>query len=100
MTPSSPTPDERARKAYSAFLQRLSPDGTQRNLAHVNGVSESTITRWKETAEPVLKLCAQLGLKLVDEGKQCTDPGELKLLRSVYARVADQAPWLLDQGDA
>lgn len=81
-------------------LQRLSPEGTQRHLAHVFGVSESTITRWKDDIEPVMKIAAHLGLKLVDAGRICVPAGEIEMLRATYARVSEQAPWLLNEAES
>lgn len=80
-------------------LQRLSPDGTQRKLAEVLGVSESTISRWKEDVEPVMKLAARLGLKVVDENRECIPRAEAEMLRRVYAVVSAHAPWLLTESD-
>lgn len=99
MAPSSISPDERARKMNSMVLQRLSPDGMQRNLAVSLGVSESTVSRQKEHLEPLLKLLSYLGLKLVDEAMVCVRVSELEFLRKSYAKTAEQAPWLLNEGD-
>lgn len=77
MTAASRSPDERARKATSLVLQRLSPDGTQRNLAQAWGVSESSVSRLKEQVEPVMRLVAQLGLKVVPAEMKCYSPREL-----------------------
>lgn len=71
------TPEERARKATSIVLQRLSPDGTQRNLAQAWGVSESTVSRLKDQIEPVMRLVTQLGLKVVPAEMKCYSPREL-----------------------
>lgn len=100
MAPPSPTPDERARKATSIVLQRLSPDGTQRKLAEVMDVSESTVSRWKESVEPVMKLLAQLGLKVVDVDRECIPRSEASMLRRAYAVTSEHAPWLLNEADA
>ncbi len=83
----------------SIVLQRLSPEGTQKNLALALGVSEATISRQKEYVEPMCSILAQLGLKLVPVEKQCIDPGELEFLRRAYARVSDVAPHILNEGD-
>ena len=71
------TPDETARKSVSLVLQRLAPDGTQRNVAQAWGVSESTVSRLKDQIEPVLKLCAQLGIKCVPVEMKCYSAREL-----------------------
>lgn len=77
MTAALATPEERARKATSIVLQRLSPDGTQRNLAQVLGVSEATVSRMKEHVEPTMRLLAQLGLKIVPIEMKCYAPREI-----------------------
>lgn len=77
MNPLSASPEERARKATSIVLQRLAPDGTQRNLAQAWGVSESILTRLKEYVEPVMRLLAQLGLKVVPAEMKCYSSREL-----------------------
>lgn len=100
MGASSMTPDERARKASSIVLQRLSPTGTQSALATALGVSEATISRNKEHIEAVLTMVAHLGLKVVDESRICLNPGEIKFLRETYARVQEQAPWLLNESES
>lgn len=71
------TPEERARKAVSIVLQRLSPDGTQSKLAISLGVSESTISRTKEHLDAVMRLIAQLGLKVVPAEMRCYSAREL-----------------------
>lgn len=70
------TADERARRATSIVLTRLAPEGTQRNVAQVWGVSESSVSRLKEHVEPVMRLVAQLGLKVVPAEMKCYSPRE------------------------
>lgn len=77
MSASSLSADERARKATSLILQRLSPDGTQSQIAKVWGVSESSVSRTKEHVEPVMRLLAQLGLKVVPAEAKCYSPREI-----------------------
>lgn len=46
--------------------------GTQRNIAQVLGVSESTISRTKtEKLEDSISLLYQLGFKVVDQSRVC-----------------------------
>ena len=71
------SPEERARKATSLVLQRLSPDGTQAQIAKVWGVSESSVSRTKEHVEVVMRLVAQLGLKVVPQEMRCYAPREI-----------------------
>lgn len=98
MPPASPTPTERARKMHSSLLQRLA--GTQEVIAAAIGVSGSTVSRAKENFELVTQIIAHSGLKLVDEGHTCVPATEIAFLRKVYARVCDEAPWLVNEGDA
>lgn len=74
------SPTDRARKSATLALQRLSPDGTQRNIAQSWGVSESTVSRLKENIEPISKLCAQLGIKWVPVEMKCYPPEQLEAL--------------------
>jgi hypothetical protein len=83
---------------HSALLQRLA--GTQEVIAASIGVSGSTVSRAKEGFELFTQICAHAGLKLVDEGHTCVPSTEIKFLRKVYARVCDEAPWIVNEGDA
>lgn len=83
---------------HSMLLQRLQGDAS--SFAAAMGVSESTISRLKnEHAESLCTLMAHAGLKIVDQERTCVRPAELELLRKVYARVSEQAPWLLDEAE-
>ena len=93
---------ERSRKAHSAVLQAMQDPGTQRNLANVLGVSESTISRIKtEKLEDSIALLYQLGFKLVSSDRVCVLKGELNMLRQTYARAVqnEQAAAHLFGGD-
>jgi DNA-binding XRE family transcriptional regulator len=80
------TPAERSRKAFSRVLQRLQDPGTQRNLANMLGVSESTISRIKtEKLEDALALLYQLGFKVVPQDRYCVPADYLHALQ-VMAR--------------
>lgn len=95
----SHSPDETARKSASILLQRLAPAGTQAAMAVSLGVSEATVSRMKDQIEPLMKMAAQCGLKLVDAERICLRKEEISFLRDTYSRVADQAPWLLNEAD-
>ena len=77
----SPNPSERARKAYCAVLQRLQEPGTQVALASDIGVSESTISRFKnEQLETFCSVIAHLGLKVVPVEMQCFPADRIQAL--------------------
>lgn len=66
------TPTERARKSYSKVLQAMQDPGTQRNVAQVLGVSESTVSRIKsEKLEDAITLLCHLGFKVVPSDMKC-----------------------------
>lgn len=68
----SQTPAERARKAHGRVLQAMQDPGTQRNVAQVLGVSESTVSRIKtEKLEDAITLLCHLGFKVVPQEMQC-----------------------------
>jgi hypothetical protein len=84
MTIVSCPPSERARKAHSRLLQALSEPGTQRNLAHAMGVSETTISRVKtEHLEGAIALVYQLGFKLVEQDRRCVPSDYLQALQTM-----------------
>lgn len=58
-------------------LQRMQAPGTQSNLAQAMGVSESTISRTKDDIEPVMKVLAHLGLKVVPVEMKCYPEKEI-----------------------
>jgi AraC-like DNA-binding protein len=72
MSELSQTPAERARKAFSTVLQAMQDPGTQRNVAQVLGVSESTVSRIKtEKLEDAITLLYHLGFKCVSSEMKC-----------------------------
>ncbi len=87
MSLASPSAEERARKAQSLILQRLAPEGTQRNLANIYGVSESTVSRWKEGIEPVTRMLAQVGLKVVPADHVCVDRASYEAMTLIASRA-------------
>lgn len=88
----SATPIERSRKAYSMVLQAMQDPGTQRNLAQVLGVSESTVSRIKnEKLEDALALIYQLGFKVVDASRVCVDRSKYEAMVTIArAAMADE----------
>lgn len=84
---------------YSILLHRM--QGSASSIAAAMGVSESTISRLKtEHAETLCQIMAHAGLKIVDVSRTCVPTTEIDLLRKVYARVSEQAPWLLQESEA
>lgn len=83
----------RARKAHSAVLQAMQDPGTQRNLAQVIGVSETTISRTKtEKLEDVLMLLYHLGFKVVSQDKVCVERASYDaMVTMARAAMADDA---------
>lgn len=72
MSELSTPPSERARKAYGRVLQAMQDPGSQRNVAQVLGVSESTVSRIKtEKLEDAIALMTVLGFKVVDQSMRC-----------------------------
>lgn len=69
------TPDESARKSYSAVLQALAdPESTcnQSKLAERLGVSESTVSRLKnDQLLEILRMLAHMGFKVVPNTVRC-----------------------------
>ncbi len=79
---------EKARKAHSRVLQVMGKPGKGGELAHLLGVSDSTVSRMKtEQLEINIALIYGLGFKLVSEGEVTVDAEELHVLRRYYNRV-------------
>jgi DNA-binding XRE family transcriptional regulator len=79
---------ERARKAYSAVLQRLQAPGIQSNLAIALGVSESTVSRIKtDKLEDAIALITQLGFKVVPENQVCVDRAMYEALTTIASKA-------------
>lgn len=70
----------RSRKTAATILQRLSSVG-QAALADALGVSESTISRWKDgDIEKTAITLTVLGLRVVRDDEQTVDPDKLRAL--------------------
>lgn len=79
----SPDMDTRAREFESLFLQRLVSVG-QKTVADAIGVSESTVSRWKEgEIERWCKVIAHLGLQLVPESAVLVNGDYLRSLETL-----------------
>ena len=94
----SQDPHARARKMQSAILQRLGIQGTQARIAAALQVDESTVSRWKQDLERTCLILALLDLKTVEQTRVCVPPGEIAFLRATYNRIAQDAPWMLNEG--
>lgn len=71
---------ERARKNETLLLQRLASVG-QTQLAAAIGVSESTVSRFKDGEfAKIAKLLAALGVKCVSSEYRCVDPKTMDTL--------------------
>jgi hypothetical protein len=51
------------------------------------------------TLDATAKLLNLAGLKAVDQNRICVRPDEIDYLRKLYARVSEQAPWLLNEAE-
>lgn len=79
----SPELDERAREFESLVLNRLLSAG-QRSVADAIGVSESTVSRWKEgEIERWCKVLALLGLQLVPDQAVVVNADYLRSLETL-----------------
>ncbi|WP_431482253.1 CII family transcriptional regulator [Pseudomonas solani] len=79
----SPDMDARAREFESVFLQRLVSVG-QKTVADAIGVSESTVSRWKEgEIERWCKVVAHLGLQLVPDSAVLVNAEYLRSLETL-----------------
>ncbi|BCD83616.1 hypothetical protein PSm6_00230 [Pseudomonas solani] len=79
----SPDMDARAREFESVFLQRLVSVG-QKTVADAIGVSESTVSRWKEgEIERWCKVIAHLGLQLVPDSAVLVNAEYLRSLETL-----------------
>lgn len=73
----------RAREIEALVLKRLLSVG-QKNLADALGLSESTISRWKDgDIERWCKVIALLELKLVPSNAECHPPGYIQALKTL-----------------
>lgn len=96
MSALSTTPSERARKAYSRVLQAMQDPGTQRNVAQVLGVSESTVSRIKsEKLEDAITLLCHLGFKVVPQDMRCYPADYVTALHNLARlQMQNEAPTL------
>lgn len=87
MDSSSAKKAEIARNSYSTLLQRLRDETSQTEVARELGKHKATVNRLVNVhAAPVLALCAQAGLKLVDIDAEFFDEEELRALRTLAGR--------------
>jgi DNA-binding transcriptional regulator YdaS (Cro superfamily) len=87
----SDTVDEAAfRRNYSWLLRRLAKPGTQRAVAQMLGVSESTVSELKTggALERVIRIISAVQGKLVDEETTCLDPIDKAFVNRILARTA------------
>ena len=97
---SLPTP-ERARKNVAAALQGLASRG-QKGVADAIGVSEATVTRWKEAdLERAARICAECGIKWVPVSMKCFDPKDIEALMHGHRRWVEslRTSSQLERGD-
>jgi transcriptional regulator with XRE-family HTH domain len=84
----SPTTSEIARKNERAILRALSERGKQQELAETLGVSDSTISRWKDgDLEKFSNLLAACKLKVVATDRVCVREDEYKTMTRITSRA-------------
>jgi AraC-like DNA-binding protein len=95
MSELSCTPAERSRKAHAMALQALQDPGSQRTVAQVLGVSESTVSRIKtEKLEDAITLLCHLGFKVVPVGMRCYPEDYVQALHTMAKLQMQHAPQL------
>lgn len=83
MSTLSPEQDARAREFEGLMLNRLLSIG-QKTVADAIGVSESTVSRWKEgEIERWCKVLSLLGLRVVPSDVQCHPPQYIQALKTL-----------------
>ena len=91
----SSTVAARSRKAHAQVLQAMQDPGTQRNLAQVLGVSESTISRTKsEKLEDAMTLLYHLGFKVVPQDMTCYPDDYMRALHTLARMHVEEGPKL------
>lgn len=98
-TPASTAPD------FAGTLRRRLEHIPGKVLAVELAYDESHIGKFLKggaalTLPHVSKLMELAKLKAVDQARTCIRKEEVQYLRSLYARVQEQAPWLLDEAEA
>jgi transcriptional regulator with XRE-family HTH domain len=84
----SPEQDARARDSEALTLKRLLSVG-QKTVADAIGVSESTVSRWKEgEIERWCRVLALLGLRIVPSDVQCHPPQYIQALKTLDTKSA------------
>lgn len=89
MTTPSLTVDERARKNLAGILRALASVG-QARVAEAMGVSESTVSRWKDEGgelERFARLLAVLGQKNVGQDRECVKGDEFRFMTRIASRA-------------
>ena len=91
----SSNPATRSRKAFGAVLQAMQDPGTQRNVAQVLGVSESTVSRTKtEKLEDSITLLYHLGFKVVPQDMKCFPAEYMQALHTLARMHVEEGPKL------
>lgn len=82
-------PTARAREIESLILRRLSSVG-QRQVAEAIGLSESTVSRWKEgEIERWSKVLVLLGLQVVPDDVKCHPAEYIESLKTLSRRCLE-----------
>jgi len=93
--------DERARDGLATVLQVLSETGTAAKLAAASGLSEATVSRWKnERLEEGILLLSHLGFRVISAEHKVLDPKAYDFLISAFIKAMQTAPGLILGADS
>jgi hypothetical protein len=93
------TPHERARRAHTLVLKRLSL-GMGGQIAEAMGIAPSTVSELKNKhLENVLLLLAHLDLKVVPTDTHCVSPNAFALLKESHEKLIRLAPHMVWDGE-
>lgn len=88
MSQSSPTTAGRARKTHLVMLRALQEPGRAVAIATALGISESSISRFKnDHLEQFASILTHSGLKVVPADYQCVDPKTFAAFEVLYERA-------------
>lgn len=84
------------RNRLDQIAHKVIAQETAIDASHVGKVLAGTGAVTLPALEKLLQL---VGLKLVSDDRVCVRGVEIELLRKIYAKAVDHAPWLLDEGE-
>lgn len=91
----------RARDCLSTVLQALAESGTAARLAAESGVSEATVSRWKnERLEESINLLSHLGFRVISAEHKVLDPKAYDFVVGAVIKAMQTAPGIILGVDA